>query len=259
MSDDIKYEYKTVHAIRGMEGRSIAKEQKEGGWELVDQSQSALRSTLNFRRAKSESLLIKALAAFKGFSPAKRRVVAAATVVVLCVAVAGVGFAAAQEKREIRSADVPGESASPAIEIPTPTPTPSPTESTAEVVTVGNNEEFAALLAAGDYCDPSMAQFAGKYRGSKIEFDGSIAHMQKHGDYKTRYDLLLAPGDAGTKATNGPAFKYDDVNMFDLELAGTDIPDFVGEDDKFRFVAEVSEYNPKSCLFFLEPVTTIVR
>ena len=92
------------------------------------------------------------------------------------------------------------------------------------------------------------------------EFDGSIANMQNHEKYDTRYDILLGPGNAGPKTTAGPAFKYENVNMFDLEFTGKSVPSYVAEGDKFRFTAEVGEYNAnKGCLFFLTPVSTAVR
>ncbi|MBN1093432.1 hypothetical protein JKP75_13190 [Blastococcus sp. TML/M2B] len=47
----MRYELKTVKAIRGTEGRSVAKWQKDG-WELVDQSAGTLHTTLNFRKPK---------------------------------------------------------------------------------------------------------------------------------------------------------------------------------------------------------------
>jgi hypothetical protein len=62
-----------------------------------------------------------------------------------------------------------------------------------------------------------------------------------------------------TNTTVGPAFKYEDVNILDLKLTGKKIPATVGEGDKFRFVAEVREFNAAQCLFFLVPVSTEVR
>jgi hypothetical protein len=52
MADDgVRYELKTAKAMRGTEGRSIAKWQKDG-WELVGQSPSTLYTTLDFRKPK---------------------------------------------------------------------------------------------------------------------------------------------------------------------------------------------------------------
>lgn len=49
----VRYELKTVKALRGTESRSIAKWQKQG-WELVDQNPSTLHTTLNFRKVKPD-------------------------------------------------------------------------------------------------------------------------------------------------------------------------------------------------------------
>jgi hypothetical protein len=285
MPDDVKYEYKSVQAVRGMESRSIAKAQREGGWELFDQTQGTLRTTLKFRRVKPETSLSKAWGVFRGLVPAKQRVVVAGMAVLLVLAAVGIGTSAAQEKgatKSTESAAVSEESApsptptlaeetdqvmAPATiaarstesgavsEKSTPSPTPTLAEETDQVITPENNKDFAALLAT-DYCDPSMAQFAAKYEGRQIQFDGSIKNLQK---YDSGYDILVGPGNAGPKTTVGPEFKYENVNMFDLNLTGTSVPSYVAEGDKFRLTAEVGEYNPNSCLFFLTPVSTTVR
>ncbi|MCX5267228.1 hypothetical protein [Streptomyces sp. NBC_00199] len=68
MADEIKYEFKTVRAVRGTNGLMISKMQKDG-WELVEQTQGTLRrSTLSFRRPKKPLPwpLIGALAAVLG-------------------------------------------------------------------------------------------------------------------------------------------------------------------------------------------------
>lgn len=255
MSDDVRYEYKSVQAVRGLESRSIAKARAEGGWELVDQTQGTLRTTLKFRRVKPETSLAKVWRVFRGLAPAKQRGVAAGLAVLLLLAAVGIGTSAAREKSDSQlteSAAINGKSA--------PTPTPTLAEEADQVITAENNKDFATLLAATDYCDPSMAQFAATYKGRKIEFDGSIANMQHHADYKTLYDILVAPGDAGPKTTVGPAFKYDNVNMFGLKFTGPSVPSTVAEGDRFRFTAEVGEYKPiQGCLFFLTPVSTAVR
>ena len=48
---DAQYEFKDVRAIRGTEGRAIAKWQKDG-WEFVSQRQGTLRTEMTFRRVK---------------------------------------------------------------------------------------------------------------------------------------------------------------------------------------------------------------
>jgi hypothetical protein len=128
-----------------------------------------------------------------------------------------------------------------------------------QVLTRTNSEELAALLAVSDSCDASIAPFVANHGGRTIAFDGSIVDVANHGDDDTRYDMLLAPGNKGPQSTVGPAFKFEDVNVSDLNLTGDTVADSVDEGDRFRFVAEVVRYNAKQCLLFLAPVSTTVR
>ncbi|MFG2812956.1 DUF4839 domain-containing protein [Streptomyces sp. NPDC048410] len=238
MADEVKYEYKVVRTVRGADGLVISKMQKDG-WELVEQLPGKLRTTLNFRRPKP---------------PVPWRLIGAgAAVLVVLAAVIGTGVALGDGGEE------KGASAGSTVGSEKPSATPSADESTAaEVVTAQNNREFAALLKA-DSCDEPNVDFAAKYAGRTIAFDGSIVHMAPHGDYQTRYDFLLGPGDKGSQTTDGPNFKYEDFNTGDLNLTGKDVPATVAVGDKFRFVAEVVEYNPVQCIFRLAPVSTETR
>lgn len=128
-----------------------------------------------------------------------------------------------------------------------------------QVLTADNSKEFAALLAVSDSCDETIAPFVAENDGRTIEFAGSIANLAKHGDADTRYDILVSPGNKGPESTVGPAFKFEDVNVFDLHLTGSKIPDSLGEGDRFRFVAQVAKHNPSQCLLFLKPVSTRIR
>jgi hypothetical protein len=241
MADEIKYEYKTVRTVRGTDGLVISKMQKDG-WELVEQAQGKLRATLNFRRPKKPQpwLLIGAAAA-----------VLAILAIVIGVASALSGGGDKEDESD--------KSTAIASEKPSATPTPAATESAAtEMITPQNNPEFAALLKA-DSCDDANLNFATRHKGETVAFNGSIVDVAHHGDYDTRYDFLLGPGDKGPNTTVGPAFKYEDVNLSELKLTGKKIPATVDTGDKFRFVAEVGEFNANQCLFFLDPVSTEVR
>jgi hypothetical protein len=240
MVDEIKYEYKTVRTVRGTDGLVISRMQKDG-WEFVEQAQGTLRSTLNFRRPKKPQpwFLIGA----------------AAVVVVIAAIVIGVGAALSDEGEKKTESD---KTAAAASEKPSAAPAPTAVRAAAEVITPQNNPEFAALLKA-DNCNDANLDFATKHAGQIVAFNGSIVNMARHGDDDTRYDFLLGPGDKGPNTTVGPAFKYEDVNILDLRLAGKEIPATVGEGDKFRFVAKVGEFNADQCLFLLDPVSTEVR
>lgn len=241
MADEIKYEYKTVQTVRGTDGLVTSKMQKDG-WELVEQAQGTFRTTLNFRRPKK---------------PLPWPLIGAAAGVLVILAIV-IGTASALSGGGEKK-DEPDKSAAAASEKPSATPAPAAAESAAtEVITAQNNPEFAALLKA-DYCDDANRDFATRHEGQTIAFNGSIVNMAPHGDYDTRYDFLLGPGDKGPNTAVGPAFKYEDVNVFDLKLTGKKTPATVGAGDKFRFVAEVGEFNTDQCLFFLDPISTEVR
>lgn len=243
MADEIRYEYTTVRAVRGTDGLVISKMQKDG-WEFVDQAPGMLRSTLNFRRPKK---------------PVPWRLIGAGAAVLAVVVIAGVVAAALGSGDGRDDGTTAGSATTTAVPSRKPSAAPAASEPpAAEVITAKNNPEFAALLRA-DSCDDANVDFAAEYTGRTVAFNGSIVDMAPHGDYATRYDLLLGPGDKGPKTTVGPAFKYEDVNVVDLHLTGATIPTTVGEGDRFRFVAEVGEFNAAQCLFHLEPVSTEAR
>ncbi|MEU8773413.1 DUF4839 domain-containing protein [Streptomyces sp. NPDC048606] len=247
MADEITYEHKTVKAVRGTDGRVISK-MREEGWELVEQSQGKVRTTLEFRRPKKP--LPRAL------------IVSVAGGFVLLAVVIGIGAALEGGGDAEGGADKPsvaGASAAPsAPSTPTAAAPPAPSAA-AEVITTQNSPEFAALLKTPDSCDQANQDFATKHAGRTIAFDGSIVNVAPHGSYDTRYDFLLGPGDKGAQTGIGPAFKYEDVNVPGLKLTGPNTPETVRAGDTFRFVARVGEFRAKQCLFLLTPVSTEPR
>ncbi|MFD3531336.1 DUF4839 domain-containing protein [Streptomyces sp. NPDC058664] len=245
MADEIKYEHKTVQTVRGTDGLVISKMQKDG-WELVEQTQGMVRSTLDFRRPK------KPLPRFLIGTAVGGLVILAIVIGVAAALEDGDGDGNKDESNKSAAATASAEPSEPSA----PTAARS---AAAEVITPRNNSEFAALLKTPDSCDNANLDFATKYKGKTVAFDGSIVNMAPHGDYDTRYDFLLGPGDKGPSTGIGPAFQYEDVNILNLKLTGRNTPDTVRAGDKFRFVAEVREFNAKQCLFFLEPVSTETR
>jgi hypothetical protein len=128
---------------------------------------------------------------------------------------------------------------------------------------VENSEDLAALLVGPGCGDDTITAFAAQYQDGTIEFDGHVSNLQNHGDYDTRYDILLNTGDfnettlAGIQ--NGPSFKFEDVNFSDLNFTGPDAPDSITTGDDVTVTASVEEWNPDNCLFFLDPVSTRAR
>lgn len=160
------------------------------------------------------------------------------------------------------SADASDEPSEEPSEEPSDEPSdePSPTEpALPEILTAKNNADLAAILTQGDNCDPSIARFAKKYAGKIIRFDGSVSAFANHGDYDTRFDILVGPGDKGPNTGTGPTFQFEDVNLVsDMNLTGK-VPDQWGLGGKATFTAAVDDYDKNSCLFHLTPVETRVR
>lgn len=153
--------------------------------------------------------------------------------------------ASTSESATPEAASEPSGSASPTVEAP---------------LTTENNPDFATIVGLTDYCSPKIEAFAEKYAGKVLQFDGNIGAMANHGNYKTRYDILVGYGDFNEDAAPGPAFQLRDVNtVSDLHFAGDSIRDTIGVGDNIRLTATVDKYEENSCLFLLDPVSTDFR
>lgn len=141
------------------------------------------------------------------------------------------------------------------VESETPNSTTEPTTEPAENLTVVNCPDLAAMLSNKAEIDDSYSAFATKYKGRIIEFDGRIDYCTNHGDYNTRFDYLVSAGDYDPDHQIGPAFKFEDVNYYDLN---TDL-DTVSVGLNVRIVAEVISFDSNSGLFYLEPVSVTGR
>ncbi len=116
-----------------------------------------------------------------------------------------------------------------------------------------------SLMLFKEKQNQSVGEFAKKYSGRTIEFDGNIAYMMKHEDFKTRFDILIYVGDYSETTAVGPSFKFEDVNISDLHLTGSKIPEYIEEGQNYHIIAKVEKYDEKSELFFLEPISTEIR
>ena len=132
-------------------------------------------------------------------------------------------------------------------------------EDTPEILTIENNEELAALLALKDEHDASVGEFAEKYKGRTIQFNGHVADLAPHGKYKTRYDFLIYAGDYSETSFSGPNFKFEDINTFDLKITNSEIPNSIEVKQNLLITAEVEEYDENSGLFFLKPISTELK
>lgn len=128
-----------------------------------------------------------------------------------------------------------------------------------EVLNVNNCEELAALLSLKDEFDPSIAEFASKYQGRTIEFDGNVAYVSSHEGYNTRFDYLIYAGDYSESEVSGPSFQFEDVNYYDLHLEGDNVPDTFDVGLNIHVVAKIEEYDSGTGLFKLNPVKITIR
>ncbi len=126
-------------------------------------------------------------------------------------------------------------------------------------LTVDNSEEFANFMNVKSEVDPLIEEFVSKNIGNTIVFEGNIAHMMNHGNYDTRYDILIYAGDYSETTASGPIFKFEDVNVFDLNLSGENIPDTIDMGMNIIITAEIEEYKEQTGITFLKPVKTEVR
>lgn len=151
-------------------------------------------------------------------------------------------------------------------ERPTEEPTRRPTEkpskkpATPKILTAKNSPEFAALLKLKDECSSEIAKFAKAHHGKTVRFDGAIVAMAPHGDYDTRFDFLVNWGDFDPNVwKGGPNFQLRDKNVFDLNLTGKKVPDFVEIGQNYTFTVELGDFTSNTCLYEVDPVETKAR
>lgn len=252
--DDVQYKYQSVKVIRGRAASTIAK-MKDDGWELESQNTGTLRTDMTFRRVTTPTKTPwLPLAAILGAG-------------VLLLSAGGIVLAVQGRDDTPSATNTPSATASTPSEAPseeaTPTPSEEPTETqptepaTDEVLTIDNNQDVKTLLTSGEDYALSKA-FAKTHEGRKIEFDGNVASAASHNGASTRFDFLIYTGDySDTVANPGPSFQFRDVNFYDLNLQGRGSG--VGMGDNLHIVAEVGEFEPRTGLFLLTPVSTRLR
>jgi Domain of unknown function (DUF4839)/PASTA domain len=142
---------------------------------------------------------------------------------------------------------------------PSDTPSASATPQAPKVLTVKNSPDLKALLNLVDNCSGKVNRFSKKYAGQTIQFDGLIENVLPLGNYHTRFDFLVGPGNFDPNKAIGPTFQFRDKNVFDLNLTGKHVPDDVRAGQKYTFTAQLGDDDPDSCLYQLTPIKTQTR
>lgn len=130
---------------------------------------------------------------------------------------------------------------------------------TLQTLTVENCPELKSLLQLRDPLDYSVKEFANKYAGQVIEFDGCILAMDYHEDYNTRYDILIGAGDFSETSANGPNFKLTNVNYYDMGLDTLWVEDVLSVGTNICVVAKVGKYDSNTGLFELKIIQVMMR
>ncbi|MCC3359555.1 DUF4839 domain-containing protein [Bacillus sp. REN16] len=163
------------------------------------------------------------------------------------------------KERDTESAEEPKAKDDSEVEKSEVKDNPNVEKTTAEILTIDNCKELAEILSTKNESDPLIKEFAQKYAGRTIEFDGNTAYVSNHGKYKTRFDYLIYAGDYSETTFSGPNFQFEDVNYSDLNLTGDNVPDTFGAGLNIRITATVEEYDENTGLFQLEPVSIKMR
>lgn len=124
-------------------------------------------------------------------------------------------------------------------------------------ITVNNNADFAALMKITDQTDAdNIKRLISPLNNEIIEFDGCIALMMNHNNYKTRFDVALAGGDYYGGRVYGPLFGFEDVSFIGMNVTGTDT---VAAGMNFHITAKVKGFSDEGCYVILEPISLALR
>lgn len=125
-----------------------------------------------------------------------------------------------------------------------------------ENLTIENNADFASLMKITDQTDSTTIKtFVNAHKGETIEFNGCIAFMMKHKNYKTRFDVCLAGGDYEGRVY-GPLFSFENVSYYDMKVSGSDT---VSQGMKFKIIATIVGFNDSGNYIILKPISLEAR
>lgn len=148
----------------------------------------------------------------------------------------------------------------PSKDTTTATSSSQTTENTPSIILTSSNcLDLASLLLLRDPCDPTVAIFAEKYNGQTIEFNGCILAMNNHGNYTTRYDILIGAGNYDPDSALGPNFYLNNVNATDMKLNTLFPEDILSVGTNIKVTAIIENYNSTTTLLSLKIIKIEVR
>lgn len=111
-----------------------------------------------------------------------------------------------------------------------------------EIYTVDNSPDMAKFVKS--YDSEFLKEFAEKYRGKTIQFNGAVDIFEKHPKYNTRYTALLRTCDYHPDKVEGPPIKTWDFNINDDRSFSN-----LEEGNNVIITARVMDYSDKTGLF----------
>lgn len=264
-----KYRTQQVKVLKINKEKTVQSMQKNG-WELTDESDGRLQTTLTFRKP----------------APVINKKIVIPVAVGAIVLLAGLGVVGLLDQDSSSSAspsasstsseavettaeepETPSSSAETRLpskspsQSPSYSPTPDVSTATTEAMplTVESSPELAQLLTTqGDNID-YYSNFAETYKGQTIEFDGSVQNVANSGSYSTRYDILVVYGDYNPNYYTGPTFKFKNVSGFDLGIPAEDPLDSLSTGQNIHIKAVVKNFDPDTAVMLLDPIQTTSR
>lgn len=135
------------------------------------------------------------------------------------------------------------------------------------VINEGNNEndasfaeEFSDILKLKNPRDELVRQFATKYNGETVEFDGFIYRCDDV--WPDKYDITIYAGDyaeAVSNGTRGAIFQINDIAAQDLGFDGNDLPVNFGYGSDIHVKAQIAGYDNLYDFISIEPSVIEIR
>lgn len=116
-----------------------------------------------------------------------------------------------------------------------------------------DSDELASIIKLSSPNDELIKTFAKNNTGKIITFDGYIAYITAHENFKTRYDILMYAGD--WKSGMGPNFEFVDVSAYDLNSEDLYIQSFIEVGAEVKITAKIVRYDDNSEMFILDPIS----
>lgn len=125
------------------------------------------------------------------------------------------------------------------------------------ILTENNNSDFRELLGITNQTDTTaISKFVYAHIGDTIEFNGCVAFVQQHENYKTRFDVAIVSGNYYDDRVYGPLFAFENVNFGDMNVSGTDT---VTGGMNFIITAKILGFSDDGGYIILEPISLKAR